>query len=352
MSRAGGAAELVGAVVASPPTRGGSGVEAGGEVAARARGYSAVAEVQHSRLLAAAIRTVEERGYADVTVAQITARARVSRRTFYELFVNCEQCLSEAFAEVVELVETELTRHDLVDLAWSERVRLGLWRILRYFDREPVLARFCVVHALRGGQRLAEQRHAVLSRLAEVVDEARAEGSHGERCTALTAEGLVGACFTIVHARLLRRDGEPLADLLGELMGLVVLPYLGPAAARREQTRALPAAVDEPPRRPHVRAAGDPLDGVPMRLTYRTARVLECIAQRPDASNREISKQAGIEDQGQISKLLARLERLGLAANQGQGHVRGERNAWRLTTKGELVSQGIRVHLARRPELA
>ena len=59
------------------------------------------------------------------------------------------------------------------------------------------------------------------------------------------------------------------------------------------------------------RAGEDPLRDVPMRMTYRTALVLEQVAGYPGASNRVIGEGAGIPDQGQVSKLLARLEGLG-----------------------------------------
>ena len=80
-----------------------------------------------------------------------------------------------------------------------------------------------------------------------------------------------------------------------------------------------------------------------MRLTYRTARVLEGVAERPGASNREVAERAGIHDPGQVSKLLARLERLGLLANTGEGHAKGEPNAWSLTPKGTRVVQRLGV---------
>ena len=86
---------------------------------------------------------------------------------------------------------------------------------------------------------------------------------------------------------------------------------------------------------------------VPMRLTYRTALVLERVAQNPGASNRIIGERAEVYDQGQISKLLGRLKRLGLLANTGEGHAKGEPNAWRLTELGERVTQ----HLALRSDL-
>ena len=310
--------------------------------------HARLVEIQRVRLLAAAVRAVEEVGYADTTVAHITARARVSRRTFYELFADREECLAAALEDVLALIAGEFAAVDLGGLVWRERVRGGLWVILSFLDREPALARVCVVQALRGGPRVLERREGILAQLAGVVDEGRLQGPRAARCTPLTAEGLVGAAFAIVYARLLKGERRPLLSLLGELVGMIVLPYLGPAAARREQERPLPAApVGVARGESGLGEAGvmDPLGGVSMRLTYRTARVLEGIAEFPGSSNREVGERAGILDAGQVSKLLARLERLGLLVNRtGGGRVMGEPNAWTLTAKGVVVARNIRMH--------
>ena len=134
-------------------------------------------------------------------------------------------------------------------------------------------------------------------------------------------------------------------DLLGELMSMIVLPYLGPAVARGEQTRPRPLPAVERAARAdglslHV-IEQDPFGEIPMRLTYRTARVLQAAAAQPGASNRRIGEQAGISDQGQVSKLLARLKRLGVLVNTGVGPVKGEPNAWRLTELGERITQHL-----------
>jgi hypothetical protein len=86
-----------------------------------------------------------------------------------------------------------------------------------------------------------------------------------------------------------------------------------------------------------------------MRLTYRTALVLEQVAVHPGASNRTIGELVDIHDQGQISKLLARLQGLGLLTNTaGQNaHTKGEPNAWSVTKLGEKITQ----HLALRTNL-
>jgi AcrR family transcriptional regulator len=301
-------------------------------------------EIQRSRLLMGAVGAIEEHGYAGMTVAHITARAKVSRRTFYELFKDREACVESLVEDVLGLLADELERAGLEGLPWLERVRGGLTVILGFFDREPALARMCVVQALSSGPRMLERRQAVLAALAAVLDEGRAESPRGARCGELTAEGLVGATFGIVHARLLRGDREALLGLVGELMGMIVLPYLGPAAARREQSAPLPQAPAQRTRSfSHTVPSEDPLQGLRMRWTYRTTRVMQGIAEMPGASNRAVADFAGIQDQGQVSKLLARLQRLGLIENAAVAHHKGEPNAWSLTSLGEQVA--LRLHM-------
>jgi AcrR family transcriptional regulator len=304
--------------------------------------------LQRARLLAGAVLAAEELGWSSTTVAHITSRARVSRRTFYDLFEHREDCLLAVLQDIVERIEAEVAAAELTGLAWADRVRGGLFAILSFFDREPVLARVCVVQALQGGPRVLVWREDILARLAAILDEGRSESARSQECTDLTAEGLVGAACAIVHARLLaNRRQEPLTSLLGELMSLIVLPYQGPAAARRERNRPLPSP-SKTARRSGVRedAQGvlDPLRDIPMRLTYRTARVLDGVATNPGVSNRMIADYAGITDQGQVSKLLSRLERLGLMVNTGQGQTKGEPNAWALTPLGLRVASSIAGH--------
>jgi AcrR family transcriptional regulator len=302
-----------------------------------------VEEIQRSRLLVAAAATIDELGYERTSVQRITGRARVSRRTFYELFGNLDACLVGLIDEVVGRVEREFAAAGLERLGWRERVRGGLWVILSFLDEEPVLARICVVQALGGGPRVLERREQLLAHLAGVLDEGRFEGPRGVECSLVTAEGLVGGAFGVVFARLRSGDRRPLTGLLGELMGMIALQYLGPRAARGELQRSAPALRPVPRSGGGVGARGepDPLGEVPMRLTYRTARVLQYIAERPLASNRMVGDHAGIADPGQISKLLRRLERLGLTANTGGGHLSGEPNAWKLTPLGGQVTQRL-----------
>jgi AcrR family transcriptional regulator len=311
--------------------------------------------MQRARLLGAAVPVVDELGWSGVTVADIAARARVSRRTFYDLFANREDCLLAVLDDAIGCVESDLAGASLGEVAWVERVRVGLWGVLCFLDRDPVLARVCVVQSARGSRRVLEAREEILARLAGVLEEGRPEGGRVIQAPPLTAEGLVGAALAILYKRLLNGERAQLTALHGDLMGMIVLPYLGSAAAARERKRRPPQAVEHPARaasrrrRVSVREE-DPLSEVPMRLTYRTARVLQTAARHPGVSNRLIGDGAGITDQGQVSKLLARLHRLGLLTNTGEGQARGERNAWKLTPLGQRVIEQLSLDTTASPD--
>jgi DNA-binding MarR family transcriptional regulator len=124
-------------------------------------------------------------------------------------------------------------------------------------------------------------------------------------------------------------------------MCMIVLPYLGPAAARKELERPFVN------RRERVSPApGNPLKDLDMRLTYRTVRALVAVAANPGSSNRMIGEASGISDQGQVSKLLARLEKLGLVQNTRTGAPKGATNTWRLTGRGEEVASAFATQAA------
>ena len=299
-----------------------------------------VTEIQRGRMLAAAVDAVDEVGYAGMTVAQVIGRARVSRKTFYDVFSDREDCFLAAFEQTLAQAE-ELVREAYESKDdWREGLRAALARLLALMDDEPALTKLCVVESLAAGDRVLERRATVMERLAKAVDAGR-KASGALDPPAVTAEGVVGAVFQVIHTRVLDGSREPLFELLGPLMSMIVLPYLGTRAAGREVGRTSPRPDRHRPRRARQTSA-DPLAGLKMRLTYRTVRVLMVIAERPGASNREIAEQSGIADQGQISKLLGRLARLELVENTGDGQEKGAANAWHLTERGAAVERATR----------
>ena len=315
-------------------------------------------------MLGAAAQIVGEVGYGGMSVARVTSRAGVSRRTFYEQFEDREDCFLALFDEALDRA-TKMARDASAAVVaagkdgWRERLRAGLTALVVFVEDEPGMGSLLIVDVLGGGPRVLERRANALEDVKDVVDRGRAEAKGGSDPPPLTAEGVVGAVLSVVHARLLkdatgrganangssraRSRARSLTELINPLMAMIVLPYLGQAAAAQELTRPVPKARRAPKKRSRAprEPSTDPLRGVEMRLTYRTLLVLSAIAEHPGASNRRIADIAEVHDQGQISKLLGRLERLGLIHNAGAGQPKGEPNAWKLTSKGQKVETAL-----------
>jgi len=303
-----------------------------------------VVEMQRRRLITATSELVYERGVQAVTIALVSDRAGVSRKTFYDSFDNREECLLAAFEESVSRAVQVVEQASDTEKGWRERVRTGLTELLRFLEEEPVVGHLLVVDALGAGEPTLNARRCVLARAISVVDAGREESNAIGDIPSLTAEGVVGAVFSVIHARMLDRprtevaDGDlpRLSELVAPLMAMIVQPYMGLAAAKRELRLLAPA-----PKRSSPKLPADPFKDLPIRLTYRTAQVLASIATGSGASSKQIALASGVADEGQMSRLLMRLERVGLIQNSGIGSLKGKANEWSLTPRGESVQAVI-----------
>ncbi len=296
--------------------------------------------MQRRRLLLAFTGVLAEDGLQDAGVGRVCARAGVSRRTFYDLFCDREACFLAVFDAAIERYSQSIVPAYAHGGCWRERIRGALTVLLESLDEEPALARVLFVETLKAGGAVMEHRRRALAALITAVDEGRSESKRGADPPLLTAQSTVGGAVSVIHARVLEYNHSALIELLNPLMSMIVHPYLGPAAARRELEHPLPQQAHghngHAPAQPW-----DPFKDLPIRITFRTARVIAAIGSHPGASNRQIADAAGVLDQGQMSKLLTRLEGFELIENHGKGQTRGEPNAWTLTHRGHGVLQVV-----------
>jgi AcrR family transcriptional regulator/DNA-binding MarR family transcriptional regulator len=285
-------------------------------------------------MIAAMVELASELGASKLSVSAIVTRSGVSRRTFYEIFTDVRECLLAALEESLEHARSYVRDIDDPSATWQARTRAGLHALLCFAEDDPARGRLLVVEAPGAGPEALERRVQVLGELIDAVDAGRPEAGRNAALTPLTAEGLVGSVLAVVHARLIGGASPGLVELTNPLMSMIALPYLGAAAARKELERPLPRRK----RRPAQAFEGaSRLSDLPMRITYRTMRVLSVIGAQPGVSNRRVGVAADIGDQGQVSKLLQRLERLELIVNMWEGQERGMANVWRLTPAGEEI---------------
>ncbi|WP_327141483.1 TetR/AcrR family transcriptional regulator [Nocardia sp. NBC_01327] len=134
-----------------------------------------VAESQRGRLFIAMLDAVAESGYHPVTVADLVARAKISRRTFYELFDSKEECFAAAFEMVVEVANGRLTAAIKAagQLDWRQLVCTSLTAYFDILAEEPAIARALHVEALIAGPPLAGYRRRLMTVFADRMRAAR-----------------------------------------------------------------------------------------------------------------------------------------------------------------------------------
>ena len=170
--------------------------------------FHALGFTQRSRMLDAMVWSVAEKGYPTVTVADVVARAGVSRRTFYEHFGDKLDCFLAAYEEGANAVLADISRQ-LRPLRSADRMtRLcaGLDVYLRTLAAEPEFARVLTVDVLGVGPEALELRERVRSRFAHHW---RGLGIEDESML----RALVGGIGELVQAEILVGRADRLPDL-------------------------------------------------------------------------------------------------------------------------------------------
>lgn len=195
-----------------------------------------VRAVQRERLLVGMLRALSELGYRATNVQDVIERAGVSRPTFYEHFVNKDDCFLAAFdTSAARLRDRIMAAAAAGGDVWRDRIRGGFGALLAFVAAEPEAARIVIVEARAATPDAALRRVALLDHFASCLEAkvnelVPAAADH----SAVTASGVVGGVESLLYARLNNGQMDDLGSLLPSLMYFAVLPYEGHLAASEE----------------------------------------------------------------------------------------------------------------------
>jgi AcrR family transcriptional regulator len=125
--------------------------------------------IQRDRLLKAMVGVVAEEGYQNSTVEQVVIRSGLSRRTFYDLFANKEDCILAAYREVAPRVLM------LVEAAYeqgaspADRIERAVRAFLVFWAEHPEEACFCIDEVPAAGPLGRACHMATIQRLARLL---------------------------------------------------------------------------------------------------------------------------------------------------------------------------------------
>jgi len=176
------------------------------------------------------------KGFARVTVGDVTRHAGVSRRTFYDQFVDKEDCFLAAFDAISDRMQ-QATEQVLREAGgpWSARVRTALAALLTLLRDEPAYGRVALVEVLSAGPISLQRRDALVDRFAVLFAPQQSPAPSAIGNDRRLARAVVGGVYETLYQRIVGGELERLPDLLPDLVYCVLVPYLGHFGALHER---------------------------------------------------------------------------------------------------------------------
>jgi AcrR family transcriptional regulator len=198
----------------------------------------AVAETQRARAVKAMIEAVAERGYGKTHVVDVIERAGLSRKTFYELYEDKEECFLAAYDQVFGrlFAVTQEAFEGASGRPWAERIQAGVTVLVSELEGDPAAARFAVVEVLAAGSRALARRDAGIRRFTGFIDAGRAESS--SELPGLTSTAIVGGVYELLYTEILHGATAQLHSQIPEIVYWITMPFLGRDRAAEERDRA------------------------------------------------------------------------------------------------------------------
>ena len=106
-----------------------------------------------------------------MSVEAVTARAGVSRRTFYQHFKNKEDAFLATYDALLHQLVMHTQRAYLEATAIMERLRAGISAYLQFLANEPEFARTCIVEVLAVGPRALARRNQAMRLFTEIIED-------------------------------------------------------------------------------------------------------------------------------------------------------------------------------------
>jgi AcrR family transcriptional regulator len=191
------------------------------------------------RICDAMLEIVSIHGYGSTSLEEVLERAGVSRKEFDELFGSMEECAIAVFDRFFGRANREVREVFEKAGEWPASLRAASYWVARWMEEHPRETRFAAVELLWAGELAQARREATIQSFVDLIEVGREQAEDPDSVPPFAGEKAMGQLAHIVTKSLQRGKLDPYG-LVPELMYLVVLPYLGEEAARRELEIAPP----------------------------------------------------------------------------------------------------------------
>jgi AcrR family transcriptional regulator len=183
------------------------------------------------RILRATAATIREKGYRDITVADIVTAAGVSRRGFYNLFRSKSDAFTAVYEHAFQQTLAACTPAFFTPREWPERVWHGAQAFTGFFSSEPLFAHIGFVECYATGPGFAPRVHDTQLAFTLFLEDGyrqRPEAQSLSRaCSVLTATAVFELGFQVSR----RGPGVYLRAMQPLAVFIALAPFIGIAEA-------------------------------------------------------------------------------------------------------------------------
>ena len=177
-----------------------------------------VAESQRARLGIALVELVDAQGFADTSLADLSARAHVARAAFYEHFGSMEGCFAAAYDDHLARAAGQLVAaYNAPGMEDGERAYAALSALAAFAQVWPAAARVCLGDVLTVAQGTVEAREQLAEGAHSLLDSALGpDGPHTTRAPVLVT-ATIGAIRRALYVHLRERPARELPALAEQM---------------------------------------------------------------------------------------------------------------------------------------
>lgn len=186
------------------------------------------------KAVGAFVELVAERGYQNVELSEVTARAGLAPGAAEGIYGDRLGYFYAGWDLLEELyVGRVVAAYQPFD-DWRDRLRAAVKETAGLLEAYPKQAHFLAVDALSVGRKGRERQQELATRLAAFLDEAREELEDPGSAPASTSDWVVGIFYDRIYRYLSSGREKVFWSDLPELMFLAVSSYFGPEVGLAE----------------------------------------------------------------------------------------------------------------------
>jgi AcrR family transcriptional regulator len=190
-----------------------------------------VARNRYERIVHATAEVAREKGYLEMTVADIVVAAGIGRDIFYRHFADKQDAFAAAQQYGAQETFAACAAAFFAVDRWPERIWNGLTTLTAILAMEPALAHLQLVEPYAAGSAAIQRSEQMITTFAVFLEEGYRQRPEAARLPRLCSTAISHAVFETIRSRIEQEGAGEVPRYMPQLSYIAIAPFTGPEAA-------------------------------------------------------------------------------------------------------------------------